>query len=110
MDKTRAAARQANAMQKLADHLPSITDRLAAIEQQLTAPAAAEIEFAELIAVEPAATAAQLAEIASRLDALIISLMPAVDLVERFDNLSGQLSEIKALLAKPQQPPQNQRR
>lgn len=107
MDKTRAAARQANAMQKLAEQLPAITDRLAAIEQQLAAPVEAS---AELIAIEPPATAAQIAEISRRLDELFISLMPAVDLAQRLDGLVDQLAEIKTLLAQRQPAPQNQRR
>src|SRR5262245_3110739 len=98
MDKTRAAARQANAMQRLAEHLPGITDRLAAIEQQLAAP----VEVAELAPSESPATIAQVTEIVVRLNAIEAAL-------SSLGGLAEQLTEIKTQLARLPQP-QNQRR
>jgi hypothetical protein len=116
MDKTRAAAKQANAMQQLAEQLPVITDRLAAIEAQLATSPAAAILSAELAPSEPPATAAQVATLDKRVDELFISLMPAADLAERLAAIEGklaslvglaeQLSEIKTLLARLPQPQQ----
>lgn len=107
MDKTRAAAKQANAIQRLAEHLPGIADRLSAIEQQLAVPAGAAPLLADLVEIEPMATAAQLAALDRRLDELYIGLMPAADLARKLDSLADQLAEIKALLTK--QPPQQRR-
>jgi hypothetical protein len=67
MDRSRAAAKQAAAMERLAEQLPAITTRLEAIEQQLAAPALVEAS-AELVATEPPATATQVAELAARLE------------------------------------------
>jgi hypothetical protein len=93
MDRSRAAAKQAAAMQQLAEQLPAITTRLEAIEQQLAAPVAIEAG-AELVATEPPATAAQVTDLADRLTAI-----------------EQQLGEIKTLLAqRTAQPQQSQRR